>query len=73
MSSMANSAAARRRGSESEGEGSGGGGFREIGSGGGEKWYVGGRTAGGEERFFRLGVVRRDGSLERVSADRLSL
>ncbi|OBT39321.1 hypothetical protein VE00_10067 [Pseudogymnoascus sp. WSF 3629] len=35
MSTMANSAAARRRGSESEGEG--GGGFREIGSSGGEK------------------------------------
>lgn len=69
MSSMSN---ARRRGSESEGEGaSSGGGFREMP--GGEKWYVGGRTAGGEERFFRLGVVRRDRSLDRLSADRLSL
>lgn len=38
---------------------------------GGEKWFVGGRTAGGEERFYRLGVVRRE--RERRSVDRLSL
>lgn len=56
----------RRRGSDSSNEG-----FRDVV--GGEKWYIGGRTAAGEERFFKLGVVRRDRSLERASTDRLSL
>lgn len=58
----------RRRGSDSSSEGNG---WREAG--GAEKWYVGGRTAAGEERFFKLGVVRRDRSLDRISADRMSL
>ncbi len=42
---------------------------------GGEKWYVGGTTAQGEERYFRMNVVagRRDRSLERSSIDRMSL
>ncbi|KAL8896937.1 MAG: hypothetical protein Q9192_002827 [Flavoplaca navasiana] len=56
-----------RRGSDSSSEG----GFREVL--GGEKWYIGGRTATGEERFYRMGVVRREGSWERRSFDRLSL
>jgi len=38
-----------------------------------EKWYIGGRTATGEERFFKLGVVRRHRSIDRLSLDRLSL
>src|SRR6266536_3078731 len=41
-----------RRGSDSSSEG-----FRDVL--GAEKWYIGGRTAGGEERYFKLGVVRR--------------
>jgi len=40
---------------------------------GAEKWYIGGRTAAGEERFYKLSVVRRDTSADRLSADRLSL
>ena len=62
------SGAARRRGSDSSSEGAN---WREtMGS---EKWYVGGRTATGEERYFKMGVVRRDRSLDRLSSDRLSL
>jgi hypothetical protein len=38
-----------------------------------EKWYVGGRTTAGDERFFKMGVVRRDRSLDRSSIDRLSI
>lgn len=57
---------ARRRGSDSSSEG-----FRDVI--GGEKWYIGGRTAGGEEKFFKLGVVRRVRSNDRLSLDRLSL
>jgi hypothetical protein len=34
---------------------------------------VGGRTAAGEEKFFALGVVRRERSGERASVDRMSL
>jgi hypothetical protein len=56
----------RRRGSDSSSEG-----FREAL--GAEKLYIGGRTATGEERFFKLGVVRRVRSGDRLSLDRLSL
>jgi hypothetical protein len=38
-----------------------------------EKWYIGGRTAQGEERFYKLGLVKRYGSEDRLSMDRLSL
>lgn len=38
-----------------------------------EKWYIGGRTAGGEERYYKLSMVRRERSADRLSADRLSL
>ena len=58
----------RRRGSDSSSES---GGFRDAL--GGEKWYIGGRTAAGEERFFQVGMVRRPRSVDRLSADRLSL
>ncbi|KAI9654970.1 MAG: hypothetical protein M1821_005723 [Bathelium mastoideum] len=58
----------RRRGSDSSSES---GGFRDAL--GGEKWYIGGRTAAGEERFFQVGLVRRPRSVDRLSADRLSL
>jgi len=40
---------------------------------GAEKLYIGGRTATGEEKFFKLGVVRRVRSGDRLSLDRLSL
>lgn len=59
--------ATQRRGSDSSSEG----GFRDAL--GGEKWYVGGRTAAGEERFYRLGMVRKERSGDRLSMDRLSL
>lgn len=59
----------RRRGSDSSSDS---GGFRDV-RGGGEKWFVGGRTAGGEERYYQLGVIRRERSSDRVSADQLSL
>ncbi|RKU47275.1 hypothetical protein DL546_009094 [Coniochaeta pulveracea] len=55
-----------RRGSDSSSEG-----FRDVL--GAEKWYIGGRTAAGEEKFFKLGVVRRVRSGDRLSLDRLSL
>jgi len=55
-----------RRGSDSSSEG-----FRDVL--GGEKWYIGGRTAAGEERYFKLGVVKRHRSVDRLSLDRLSL
>ncbi|RDL33741.1 Uncharacterized protein BP5553_08109 [Venustampulla echinocandica] len=57
---------AARRGSDSSSEG-----FRDVL--GKEKWYIGGRTATGEERYFKLGVVRRQRSADRLSLDRLSL
>ncbi|KAK3985653.1 hypothetical protein QBC44DRAFT_345114 [Cladorrhinum sp. PSN332] len=56
----------RRRGSDSSSEG-----FRDTL--GAEKLYIGGRTATGEEKFFKLGVVRRVRSGDRLSLDRLSL
>ncbi|KAI9796120.1 MAG: hypothetical protein M1835_004660 [Candelina submexicana] len=55
-----------RRGSDSSSEG-----FRETL--GADKWYIGGRSAAGEERYYRLGVVRRHKSVDRLSLDRLSL
>lgn len=63
----------QRRGSDSS---SGSGGFRDAL--GPEKWYIGGRTAGGEERFYRLGMVtkgggRLGGSGRVGSIDQLSL
>ncbi|KAI1119566.1 hypothetical protein F5Y14DRAFT_7761 [Nemania sp. NC0429] len=57
---------AHRRGSDSSSEG-----FRDVL--GAEKWYIGGRTAAGEEKFFKLGVVKRVRSQDRLSLDRLSL
>ena len=59
-----------RRGSDSSSDS--GGGFREV-NGGGEKWFVGGRTAAGEERYYKLSMVKRDRSSDRISADQLSL
>ena len=40
---------------------------------GNEKWYIGGRTAQGEEKFYKLAMVRRERSGDRLSVDRLSL
>jgi hypothetical protein len=46
----------QRRGSDSS---SGSGGFRDnIGD---NKWFIGGRSASGEERFYRLGMVAKGG------------
>jgi hypothetical protein len=55
-----------RRGSDSSSEG-----FKETG--GAEKWYIGGRTAAGEERFYKLSMVKRPRSIDRLSVDRMSL
>jgi hypothetical protein len=55
-----------RRGSDSSSEG-----FRDVL--GAEGWYIGGRTAAGEEKYFKLGVVRRRRSGGSLSLDRLSL
>ncbi|KAF2257801.1 hypothetical protein CC78DRAFT_481539 [Lojkania enalia] len=55
-----------RRGSDSSSEG-----FREVM--GSEKWYIGGRTATGEEKFYKLGMVKRHKSVDRLSLDRLSI
>ncbi|KAI0388605.1 hypothetical protein F5Y17DRAFT_470324 [Xylariaceae sp. FL0594] len=55
-----------RRGSDSSSEG-----FRDVL--GADKWYIGGRTAAGDEKFFKLGVVKRVRSQDRLSLDRLSL
>ncbi|EON61794.1 hypothetical protein W97_01011 [Coniosporium apollinis CBS 100218] len=63
---LGGSATRQRRGSDSSSEG-----FRDAG--GPEKWYIGGRTATGEERFYKLGVVKRPRSIDRLSVDRLSL
>ena len=59
-----------RRGSDSSSEG-----FRDVRAGGtgGEKWFIGGRTATGEEKYYKLAMVRRDRSADRISADQLSL
>lgn len=40
---------------------------------GAEKWYIGGRTAGGEETFYRLGIVGGNAGKRVRSLDRLSL
>ncbi|KAK5150450.1 hypothetical protein LTS14_010140 [Recurvomyces mirabilis] len=60
---------ARRRGSASSSDSSGG--FREVRPS--EKWFVGGRTATGEEKYYKLSMVKRERSADRISADQLSL
>ena len=55
-----------RRGSDSSSEG-----FHEVM--GQDKWYIGGRTATGEEKFYKLGMVKRHRSVDRLSLDRLSI
>ncbi|PYH89137.1 hypothetical protein BO71DRAFT_117280 [Aspergillus ellipticus CBS 707.79] len=70
---ITNSHGRQRRGSDSS---NGSGGFRDAL--GHEKWYIGGRTPGGEERFYRLGMVtkgggRLGGSGRVGSIDQLSL
>ena len=57
----------QRRGSDTSSEG----GFRDTL--GGEKWYIGGKTASGEEKFYKLSMVRKERSGDRLSLDRLSL
>jgi hypothetical protein len=58
----------QRRGSESSN--SSGGFMDALGP---EKWYIGGRTAGGEEKFYRLGLVTSSSGRRVRSLDRLSL
>jgi hypothetical protein len=55
-----------RRGSDSSNEG-----FHEVM--GADKWYIGGRTATGEEKFYKLGMVKRHRSVDRLSLDKLSI
>lgn len=55
-----------RRGSDSSSEG-----FHEVL--GAEKWYIGGRTATGEEKYYKLGMVKRHRSADRLSLDKLSI
>lgn len=59
----------RRRGSDSSIDSSG---FRERGTSA-EKYFIGGRTAGGEERYYKLSMIKRERSADRISADQLSL
>lgn len=47
------------------------GGF--IDASGPEKWYIGGRTATGEERFYQLGMVTGSNGRRVRSLDRLSM
>lgn len=56
-----------RRGSDSSSEG-----FRDVRTGG-EKWFIGGLTAGGEEKYYKLSMVKRDKSSDRISTDQMSL
>ncbi|KXT14877.1 hypothetical protein AC579_763 [Pseudocercospora musae] len=56
-----------RRGSDSSTEG-----YREVRTGG-EKWFIGGLTATGEERYYKLSMVKRDISSDRISTDQMSL
>jgi hypothetical protein len=58
----------QRRGSDSSNSS---GGF--IDAVGPEKWYIGGRTAAGEEKFYRLGLVTGAPGRRVRSLDRLSL
>lgn len=55
-----------RRESDSSAEG-----FNEIM--GAEKWYIGGRTAAGEDKFYKLGMMKRHRSADRLSLDKLSI
>lgn len=56
---------------ESDSSGSDSGGLKDrVGSQG---WYIGGRTPTGEESFYRLGMVKRWNSADRLSLDRLSI
>lgn len=58
-----------RRGSDCSSDS---GGFRDVRAGG-EKWFIGGITSTGEEKYYKLGMVRRERSADRISADQLSL
>lgn len=58
----------QRRGSDSS---NASGGFMDaLGS---DKWYIGGRTAGGDEKFYRLGMVTGASGKRVQSLDRLSM
>jgi len=48
-------------------------GFSDATTMGGEKWFIGGRTGQGDERFYQLSMVRRERSGDRASCDRMSL
>lgn len=57
-----------RRGSDSSSDS---GGFREVRSA--ERWFIGGYSATGEERYYKLSMVKRDKSADRISTDQMSL
>jgi len=59
-----------RRGSDSSCDS---GGFREVRPAAGEKWFIGGLTATGEEKYYKLSMIKRDPSLDRISTDQMSL
>jgi hypothetical protein len=40
---------------------------------GAEKWYIGGRTATGEDKYYKLGMVKRHRSADGLSIDKLSI
>jgi hypothetical protein len=61
-----------RRGRRSSDSSSDSGGFREVRSSG-DKWFIGGLTANGEEKYYKLSMIKRDRSWDRISADQLSL
>jgi hypothetical protein len=44
-----------------------------VRGGAGEKWFIGGLTAGGEEKYYKLSMVKRDKSSDRISTDQMSL
>jgi hypothetical protein len=57
-----------RRDSDSSTEG----GFKDA-LGAGVKWYIGGQTAAGDEKFYKLAMAKRPKSADRMSLDRMSL
>jgi hypothetical protein len=55
-----------RRGSDSSSDGF----YEAMGA---EKWYIGGRTATGEDKYYKLGMVKRHRSADGLSIDKLSI
>lgn len=62
----------RRRSRRGSASSSDSGGFREVRSGS-ERWFIGGLSSTGEERYYKLSMVKRDKSADRISTDQMSL